>query len=286
MNPPKPPLGHSVDGNELARKAVAGDDAALAQLVDLLRGDVYRLALRMLGHPADAEDAAQEALVQIVTSLASFRGESSVRTWAFRIASRHYMRFRVGRYESMVESFDSIDQVMALHDKVPPVSFSDAETRVLAVQVMSNCVSAILLALSRDERLAYALAEIFEFAGPDCAEILEVDSATFRKRLQRGRAALEGYMHRACGLVHADNACRCARQIPVHVAMEFIQPEQLLARRRQQPSTSAVDPERLRHMAEIERVACLFRDDVDGAPETLAAKMREFIGRGGLAALQ
>jgi RNA polymerase sigma factor (sigma-70 family) len=286
MNDKKRPRSAPVDGNELAREAVAGNDRALAQLVELLRGDVYRLALRMLGHPADAEDAAQEALIQIVTSLSSFRGESSIRTWAFRIASRHYMRFRIGRYEGMVESFDSIDQVMAMHDKVPPVSFNDAETRVLAVQVMSNCVSAILLALSRDERLAYALAEIFGFSSPECAEILEVDASTFRKRLQRGREALEAYMHRACGLVNADNACRCARQIPVHVAMEFIQPEQLLARRKQQPATSAVDPDRLRHMAEIERVACLFRDDVEDAPETLAAKMREFIGRGGLAALQ
>ncbi len=96
--------------NDAVRAAVGGDRRALGQVVDLLKNDVYRLAMRMLGHPEDAEDAAQEALVQIVTNLASFRGESSIRTWAFRIASRHYMRFRVGRYESMVESFDSIDQ--------------------------------------------------------------------------------------------------------------------------------------------------------------------------------
>ena len=139
-----------VDPNELARAAIAGDQDALVKLVELLRRDVYRLALRMLGHPADAEDAAQEALIQIVNSLSSFRGESSVRTWAFRIASRHYMRFRTGRYERMVESFDSIDQVMASYAAVPPASFNEAETKILAAQVMSNCVSAILLALNRD----------------------------------------------------------------------------------------------------------------------------------------
>jgi hypothetical protein len=38
-------------------------------------------------------------------------------------------------------------------------------------------------------------------------------------------------------------------------------------------------------MAEIERAACLFRDDIDEAPESLVTRMREFIGRGGLSAL-
>lgn len=273
------------DPNTLARAAVGGDQAALLKLVELLRHDIFRLAMRMLGHPADAEDAAQEALIQIVTGLSSFRGESSVRTWAFRIACRHYMRFRAGRYEAMVEGFESIDRVMASYASVAPASFNEAETRILAEQVMSNCVSAILLALSRDERIAYSLAEVFGFSGPECAEILDIDEATFRKRLQRGRAALESYMKKSCGLVNANNACRCARQIPVHLAHDFIRPDELLARRRTHPSNNAVTPERLRGLAEIERVACLYRNDVEQAPDALLQRMSEFIGRGGLAAL-
>ena len=273
------------DPNALVQGAISGDQTALLKLVGLLRHDIFRLAMRMLGHPADAEDAAQEALIQIVTSLSSFRGESSVRTWAFRIACRHYMRFRAGRYESMVEGLESIDRVMASYATVPPASFNEAETRILAEQVMSNCVSAILLALSRDERIAYSLAEVFGFSGPECAEILDIDEATLRKRLQRGREALESYMKKSCGLVNANNACRCARQIPVHLAHDFIRPDELLVRRRTQPSKSAITPERLRDLAEIERVACLYRDDVDGTPEALLERVREFIGQGGLAAL-
>jgi len=275
----------AADPNALARAAIAGDQSALLKLVELLRHDIFRLAMRMLGHPADAEDAAQEALIQIVTSLSSFRGESSVRTWAFRVACRHYMRFRAGRYESMVEGFDSIDRVMESYSALPAAQFNESETRILAEQVMSNCVSAILLALSRDERIAYALAEVFAFSGPECAEILDIDEATFRKRLQRGRAALESYMKKSCGLVNANNACRCARQIPVHLAYDFIRPDELLARRRTRPSRNTVTPERLHGMAEIERVACLYHNEVEDTPESLLEHMRDFIGRGGLAAL-
>ena len=49
---------------------------------------VYRLALRMLGHPQDAEDAAQEILVIVQPRLGSFRGESAFSTWVWRIAAR------------------------------------------------------------------------------------------------------------------------------------------------------------------------------------------------------
>jgi hypothetical protein len=126
---------------------------------------------------------------------------------------------------------------------------------------------------------------VFGFSGPECAEILDIDEATFRKRLQRGREALESYMKKSCGLVNANNACRCARQIPVHLAYDFIRPDELLARRRMQPSKSAITPERLRDFGEIERVACLYRDDVDGTPASLLERVREFIGQGGLAAL-
>jgi hypothetical protein len=42
----------------------------------------------------------------------------------------------------------------------------------------------------------------------------------------------------------------------------------------------------MREMAEIERAACLFRDAIEAPPESLTSRMREFIGRGGLAALE
>jgi hypothetical protein len=59
-----------------------------------------------------------------------------------------------------------------------------------------------------------------------------------------------------------------------------------LAHRRAHSSKSTVTPERLQEMAEIERAACLFRDEIDATPQSLVSRVREFIGRGGLAALE
>ncbi|HEX6049918.1 MAG TPA: sigma factor, partial [Gemmatimonadaceae bacterium] len=80
-------LPHELDG--LAVRARDGDGAALTALVEGIQDSVYRLSLRMLWHPQDAEDAAQDILFKIVTSISTFRGESSFRTWALRVASNH-----------------------------------------------------------------------------------------------------------------------------------------------------------------------------------------------------
>src|SRR5262245_33544590 len=81
-----------VDLAERVRAAAAGDRTAAREVLEAVQHDVYGLSLRMLGHPADAEDAAQEILVIVLTHLGSFRGESSLRTWVWRIAANHLKR--------------------------------------------------------------------------------------------------------------------------------------------------------------------------------------------------
>ena len=69
--------GVHVADADLVERARSGDGSALSQMVERVRDDVYRLSLRMLWHPEDAADATQEILFKLVTSLSTFRGESS-----------------------------------------------------------------------------------------------------------------------------------------------------------------------------------------------------------------
>ena len=61
---------------EQVRAASAGDKAAVHRVLEAISDDVFELSLRMLGHPADAEDAAQEILIIVLTHLSSFRGRA------------------------------------------------------------------------------------------------------------------------------------------------------------------------------------------------------------------
>jgi RNA polymerase sigma factor (sigma-70 family) len=69
--------------------ALGGSEPALGALVRGVQDEVYSLALRMLGQRADAQDATQEILIRILTSLASFERRSAVSTWVYSVAANH-----------------------------------------------------------------------------------------------------------------------------------------------------------------------------------------------------
>ena len=90
----------------LAEQAKQGDAGALEDLVRQLNGPVYKLALRMLYHPSDAEDAAQKIMIKIVTHVGAFQGKCSFKTYAFRIATNHLRTLRRRKPEFEFGSLD------------------------------------------------------------------------------------------------------------------------------------------------------------------------------------
>lgn len=71
------------DLETLVGRSREGDRASLERLVDHIQRPVYNVALRMLWHPEDAQDATQEILIRVITHLGSFRGDSRFLTWVF-----------------------------------------------------------------------------------------------------------------------------------------------------------------------------------------------------------
>src|SRR6266852_1841225 len=83
----------------LVARAHSGDRASLEELVRRHQRWIYNIAIRMLHHPQDAEDATQEILLKAVTRLSSFEDRSSFRTWLYRIAVNHVLNMKRGRLE-------------------------------------------------------------------------------------------------------------------------------------------------------------------------------------------
>src|SRR5882724_8274534 len=119
----------------LAAAAAHGDRAAAQALLENLQDPVYRLALRMLGHPADAEDATQEILVVVLTHLGSFRGESALFTWVFRIAASHLLRAKRGRRETL--DFDTLAERLdaGMKREMDPSEAADPEAETLTLEI-------------------------------------------------------------------------------------------------------------------------------------------------------
>jgi RNA polymerase sigma factor (sigma-70 family) len=270
----------STPPEELAARAAAGDGSALATLVELVQDDVYRLALRMLWHPQDAEDAAQEILFKVVTSVATFRGESSFRTWVLRVATNHLLNVRRSRVEEQRLTFESFGQDLAEGLADPPAPAGDSPDQpVLEEEVKIGCTQAMLLCLERDERIAYILGDVFELRSDDAGQVLGIEPSAFRKRLSRARARVRAFMRGHCGLVNADAACSCSRRVQPAIRRGRVNPAHLLfARRgvpapRRLPVLEAVDEmERLHEIAAIHQSHPLYR-----APDRVVAEVRRVL---------
>src|SRR3989442_14343548 len=175
------------DDRALVERAAAGERQALEDLVRRHQAWIYNIAIRMLAHPQDAEDATQEVLIKALTRLSSFEGRSSFRTWLYRIVVNHVLNMKRGRVEVQHEGNDFAAYGAAL-DATPDLELADlkvtsAEADLLVTEEMLSCTSGMLLCLDREQRLTFILGAIFEVSDTVGAEVLEITPDNFRKRL-------------------------------------------------------------------------------------------------------
>jgi RNA polymerase sigma factor (sigma-70 family) len=232
------------DGEDqlLVVRARAGGRTALEALVRRHQAWIYNIAVRMLGHPQDAEDATQEILIKTLTRLSSFEGRSLFRTWLYRIVVNHVLNMKRGRLER-----DALTLACYGHglDATPDLDLPDetvagADVRLLVDEARLSCTSGMLLCLEREQRLVYILGEIFAVSDVIAAELLGTTRETFRQRLARARRDLHNFMNDKCGLVDPANPCRCAKKTRGFIQAGYVDPRNLLFIR-----------ERVRHVHEV-----------------------------------
>jgi RNA polymerase sigma factor (sigma-70 family) len=242
----------------LVPAACAGDVAALDQLLRGIKDRIYGLAVRMLWHPQDAEDATQEILLRIVTALRTFRGESRFSTWVLRVATNHLLNVRRSRIEREALTFSDMERDLLNGLEMAAPQSTQPDQRLLEEEVMIGCTQAMLQCLDRAHRVAYILGEVFQLTSEEAGEVLEISAAAYRQRLARARRSIRAFMTHACGLVNPDSPCRCVRRIKPAVACGRVAGDRLLfaTHPRVAPETirSAVD-----EMQELHATADVFR---------------------------
>jgi len=218
------------EDQNLVSRARAGDRKALEDLIERHQAWIYNIALRMLFHPEDAEDATQEILVKVLTRLSSFEGRSSFRTWLYRVAFNHLLNMKRGREELKVTTFSAYGDAL---DSTPDLELADPkdgspEANLLVTEVMLSCTSGMLLCLDREQRLTYVLGAIFSVSDSVGADVLEITAESFRQRLTRARRDLRNFMNDKCGLVNKSNPCRCAKKTRGFIQEGHVDPNNLL----------------------------------------------------------
>jgi RNA polymerase sigma-70 factor (ECF subfamily) len=174
----------------LAQQCTAGDETACTQLVADHQRMVYSLALHLLGDAQEAMDLSQEVFLRVFRTLSQFRGQSSLRTWIYRIVvnqASNRQRWWRRRHRSQQVA---LDDHMAHHGEIAEWRQGAMPDRVLQQVETKDRVQHALAELPFDQRAAIILREIDGLSYEEIAEALGVAVGTVKSRLARARGSL------------------------------------------------------------------------------------------------
>ncbi|MBJ7328949.1 MAG: sigma-70 family RNA polymerase sigma factor [Solirubrobacteraceae bacterium] len=205
--------------------AQGGDGVSLERLVLSIRGQVYRLSLRMTGCPQDAEDATQDVLIRVITRLSGYRGDAAFTTWVHRVTVNYLLDRAKSPVERMELTFERFGEDLLVGLSAGPSAAPDAP--LLERELQLACTHAVLTCLDREARIAYILGDVIGVDSDEGGYICDVPPATYRKRLSRARQRVQRHLAAHCGLVDSAAPCRCDKQVDGAVASGRISRDEL-----------------------------------------------------------
>lgn len=175
-----------MQGDELLlRRACKGDVQAFEELMQSHESRIYAIALRMMGNREDAQDCAQEAMVRIYRAMGSFKGQSALATWIYRITMNTCLDELRRRKARKVTSLDSL-----VDNGWSPTDTGDTpEEHGLRVE-KQNALNQAIQSLPDDMRAAIILRDVKGYSYDEIASILDANVGTIKSRISRGREKL------------------------------------------------------------------------------------------------
>ena len=211
----------------LVDKATAGDKKALEMLVAGVQDIVFNLSLRMLGTFADAEDAAQDILLKMITHLSSFRGDSSFTTWVFTIAANHlkdYKKHMFAHYPLSFEYYKDDIENAQIQD-VPDLT-QNVEKDILAEELKMSCTNVMLQCLDVESRCIFILGTMFKIDSRIAGDILGMSPEAYRQRLSRIRKKMADFLGQYCG-EYGSGRCKCKERVNYAIQSHRLDPKRL-----------------------------------------------------------
>jgi RNA polymerase sigma-70 factor, ECF subfamily len=166
----------------------AGDKAEFARLVEAYSTPIYRLALKMLANPQEAEDVLQLTFLKAFQHIGEFEGRSSLSTWLYRIAANEaLMLLRRRRPELPLDDEPDEDQVPR------PFQFADwghlPERELLSAEA-KKLLDRAIQKLPEKLRLVFLLRDVEGLSIKETSEALDLTETAVKTRLLRARLRL------------------------------------------------------------------------------------------------
>lgn len=185
----------SLDDNVLVSRSRAGDAAAFGHIVDRYWDRIFARAFQLLNNREDAEEVAQDTFIRAQRALGNFRGDSSVSTWLFQIATNlshnrywYWWRRKRGSSISIDERIAGEDSSFTLESVLPDSGETPGEAALTTEFV--DRVSECMKSLSPRHREILQLRNVHNLSYEEIAVELNITLGTVKSRIARAREQL------------------------------------------------------------------------------------------------
>jgi RNA polymerase sigma-70 factor (ECF subfamily) len=186
-------IGARIEESAVIAELKAGSEEAYAWLIGEFHQPIYGLIYRIVNDPSDAADTTQEVFLKVFRGMKHFHGESSLKTWIYRIAlheasNRRRWWFRHKAQETSIEPAETGEGQYPGEERLvdrgesPFDQFAHAEVRAV--------VEVALTHVPEPYRTAIILRDLEEMSYEAVAEVLQISLGTVKSRITRGRDAL------------------------------------------------------------------------------------------------
>ncbi|RMH39839.1 MAG: sigma-70 family RNA polymerase sigma factor [Deltaproteobacteria bacterium] len=183
----------SLRERRLVRRLRDRDESAFGELVETFQDQVFNLTYRMLGDRAEAEDVAQEVFITVFKSIDSFRGDSKLSTWLYRIAANHCknrIKYLARRRDRDRSEFNEAVSGRPAAGAVTGPTQAPAPDAALDAAQREQLLQRAIAELDEDHRLLVVLRDIDELSYDEICAITGLPEGTVKSRLHRARVAL------------------------------------------------------------------------------------------------
>lgn len=168
----------------------AGDRGEFARLVEATSGAIYRLALKMLDNPQDAEDVMQDTYLKAYRHLSGFDGRSKISTWLYRIATNEALMLIRKRQPESISIDEPIETSEGEQEPVQIVDWCCLPEEELLSSEGRTHIDRAIDALPHSLRIVFLLRDIEGLSTRETAEVLNLSETAVKTRLSRARLRL------------------------------------------------------------------------------------------------
>jgi len=188
-------LGIRAEESAIVAELKAGSEDAYAWLIGEFHQPIYGLVYRIVTDPSDAADTTQEVFLKVFRGMKHFHGESSLKTWIYRIAvheasNRRRWWFRHKAKESSIEPTSEDNGSVSATVKDMLVDEGESPFDSVMHEEIRSRVEEELRQVSEPYRTSVILRDLEDMSYEEIAEITQVSLGTVKSRITRGREAL------------------------------------------------------------------------------------------------